>query len=173
LSPFRYSIAIRQDALQPCKTTECLRLLHNGRIRSRRPCSPLRCPLTPDSLRQAHAAQRAGVSPPTLLQASILTGFLHSVKGRPHYYSTTKEEYAHIRFDLEAGSVPYLPSSTQTPSYRNRKLIYGLNRLLLPLQLEHKTALHLHPRHLPLPDPLVPPLASRYLGLNNPLRIAA
>jgi signal peptidase complex subunit 3 len=26
----------------------------------------------------------------------------HSVKGRPHYYSTKKEEYAHIRFSLDA-----------------------------------------------------------------------
>lgn len=25
------------------------------------------------------------------------------VKGRPHYYSTKKEEYAHIKFDLDAG----------------------------------------------------------------------
>jgi signal peptidase complex subunit 3 len=27
---------------------------------------------------------------------------VHSVRGRPHYYSTKKEEYAHIRFDLDA-----------------------------------------------------------------------
>ena len=26
-----------------------------------------------------------------------------SVKGRPHYYSPKKEEYAHIKFDLDAG----------------------------------------------------------------------
>lgn len=26
-----------------------------------------------------------------------------SVKGRPHYYSSRREEYAHIRFDLDAG----------------------------------------------------------------------
>ena len=25
------------------------------------------------------------------------------VKGRPHYYSPKKEEYAHIKFDLDAG----------------------------------------------------------------------
>lgn len=29
----------------------------------------------------------------------------HSVKGRPHYYSQKKEEYAHIRFDLDAGEL--------------------------------------------------------------------
>ena len=27
-----------------------------------------------------------------------------SVKGRPNYYSTKKEEYAHIKFDLDAGT---------------------------------------------------------------------
>ena len=27
-----------------------------------------------------------------------------SIKGRPHYYSTKKEEYAHIKFDLDAGT---------------------------------------------------------------------
>jgi hypothetical protein len=33
------------------------------------------------------------------------------VKGRPHYYSPKKEEYAHIKFDLDAGlsSLPPLP----------------------------------------------------------------
>lgn len=25
------------------------------------------------------------------------------VKGRPHYYSTKREEYAHVKFDLDAG----------------------------------------------------------------------
>lgn len=31
------------------------------------------------------------------------------VKGRPHYYSTKREEYAHVKFDLDAGKrhVPY------------------------------------------------------------------
>lgn len=28
----------------------------------------------------------------------------YSVKGRPHYYSTKKEEYAHVKFDLDAGT---------------------------------------------------------------------
>jgi hypothetical protein len=27
----------------------------------------------------------------------------YRVKGRPHYYSPKKEEYAHIKFDLDAG----------------------------------------------------------------------
>ncbi len=29
----------------------------------------------------------------------------HRVKGRPHYYSPKKEEYAHIKFDLDAGGL--------------------------------------------------------------------
>ena len=32
---------------------------------------------------------------------------LLSVRGRPHYYSPKKEEYAHIRFDLDAGKLVY------------------------------------------------------------------
>jgi hypothetical protein len=35
-----------------------------------------------------------------------------SVRGRPHYYSTKKAEYAHIRFDLDAGASLFLPSSS-------------------------------------------------------------
>ena len=27
----------------------------------------------------------------------------YRVRGRPHYYSYKKEEYAHIKFDLDAG----------------------------------------------------------------------
>jgi len=34
----------------------------------------------------------------------------HRVKGRPHYYSPKKEEYAHIKFDLDAGW--FLPSTS-------------------------------------------------------------
>ncbi|MCJ1446650.1 MAG: hypothetical protein MMC23_007156 [Stictis urceolatum] len=34
--------------------------------------------------------------------ASIKLRNVQVVKGRPHYYSTKKEEYAHIRFDLDA-----------------------------------------------------------------------
>lgn len=34
------------------------------------------------------------------------TDTLSSVKGRPHYYSTKREEYAHIKFDLDTGMLP-------------------------------------------------------------------
>jgi len=30
-----------------------------------------------------------------------------SVKGRPHYYSTKREEYAHVKFDLDAGNIVF------------------------------------------------------------------
>jgi len=62
------------------------------------------------------------------------------VKGRPHYYSTKREEYAHIKFDLDAG-MPSLPPTRPklTPT-----------RLDLPLQVEHQTNLPLHHRLLPL-----------------------
>jgi hypothetical protein len=35
--------------------------------------------------------------------ASIEVRNVQVVKGRPHYYSAKREEYAHIRFDLDAG----------------------------------------------------------------------
>ena len=33
----------------------------------------------------------------------LITTHFTSVKGRPHYYSPKREEYAHIKFDLDAG----------------------------------------------------------------------
>ena len=48
---------------------------------------------------------------PLLLHSShqaVANSFIYSVKGRPHYYSTKREEYAHIKFDLDAGSPPSL-----------------------------------------------------------------
>lgn len=35
--------------------------------------------------------------------ASLELKNVQVVKGRPHYYSTKKEEYAHVKFDLDAG----------------------------------------------------------------------
>lgn len=38
-------------------------------------------------------------------------------KGRPHYYSTRKEEYAAMKFDLDAGtSLPPPPCSSTSPT---------------------------------------------------------
>lgn len=43
------------------------------------------------------------IPPPTSQpSASISVRNVQVVKGRPHYYSTKREEYAHIRFDLDA-----------------------------------------------------------------------
>jgi len=47
---------------------------------------------------------------------------MSSVKGRPHYYSYKKEEYAHIKFDLDAGTLtslhnPILYSTTAMINY--------------------------------------------------------
>jgi signal peptidase complex subunit 3 len=38
--------------------------------------------------------------------ASIQLRNVQVVKGRPHYYSYKKEEYAHIKFDLDTGTPP-------------------------------------------------------------------
>ena len=35
--------------------------------------------------------------------ASISLRNVQVVKGRPHYYSPKREEYAHVKFDLDAG----------------------------------------------------------------------
>jgi signal peptidase complex subunit 3 len=40
---------------------------------------------------------------PQAPEAGLQLRNVQVVKGRPHYYSTKKEEYAHVRFDLDAG----------------------------------------------------------------------
>jgi signal peptidase complex subunit 3 len=37
--------------------------------------------------------------------ANIQLRNVQVVKGRPHYYSYKKEEYAHIKFDLDTGTL--------------------------------------------------------------------
>lgn len=37
----------------------------------------------------------------------LIAGLTLRVKGRPHYHSSKKEEYAHIRFDLDAGETDH------------------------------------------------------------------
>lgn len=65
------------------------------------------------------------------------------VKGRPHYYSPKKEEYAHIKFDLDAGS-----STPPQPPRTGQALI--LHRLHLSLQLEHEATVCLGCCNLPI-----------------------
>ena len=55
-----------------------------------------------------------------------------SVKGRPHYYSPKKEEYAHIRFDLDAG--------LSAPAGLTTNEFLTLHRLHFSFQLEYETA---------------------------------
>lgn len=73
----------------------------------------------------------------------------YSVKGRPHYYSTKKEEYAHIRFDLDAGTLSRHIRTGLSINSLSDKVLGGLSRLLIPLRLEHETALRLRPRLVP------------------------
>jgi signal peptidase complex subunit 3 len=44
--------------------------------------------------------------------ASIQLRNVQVVKGRPHYYSYKKEEYAHVRFDLDTGTLSLLLTIT-------------------------------------------------------------
>ncbi|KAI4150620.1 MAG: hypothetical protein LQ340_003971 [Diploschistes diacapsis] len=46
--------------------------------------------------------------------ASVQVRNVQVIKGRPNYYSSKREEYAHIKFDLEAGSSLYRLPSTST-----------------------------------------------------------
>ena len=41
---------------------------------------------------------------PQAPSASLQLKSVQVVKGRPHYYSTKREEYAHVKFDLDAGT---------------------------------------------------------------------
>jgi signal peptidase complex subunit 3 len=41
---------------------------------------------------------------PQTPSASLELKNVQVVKGRPHYYSTKREEYAHVKFDLDAGT---------------------------------------------------------------------
>jgi hypothetical protein len=41
---------------------------------------------------------------PQAPSASVALRNVQVVKGRPHYYSYKREEYAHIKFDLDAGT---------------------------------------------------------------------
>lgn len=45
----------------------------------------------------------------TVVIVMLIWIFCCSAKGRPHYYSTKREEYAHVTFDLDAGTL--LPSA--------------------------------------------------------------
>lgn len=93
-----------QHAFYLSQSPECFWLLHH--------CSILYCythcsigpPDTSRTVCKDRIAQCAGVSCPSRPREIQLSDRQCRVKGRPHYYSPKKEEYAHIRFDLDAGS---------------------------------------------------------------------
>lgn len=45
----------------------------------------------------------ATTSTPPIKQGALKLNNVQVVKGRPHYYTTKKEEFAHIKFDLDIG----------------------------------------------------------------------
>lgn len=51
---------------------------------------------------------------PQAPSASLELKNVQVVKGRPHYYSTKREEYAHVKFDLDAGTFSNRSSSNPT-----------------------------------------------------------
>ncbi|KAK0276732.1 Signal peptidase complex subunit [Friedmanniomyces endolithicus] len=59
--------------------------------------------------------------------ASLQLRNVQVVKGRPHYYSTKREEYAHVKFDLDAGIIH--PPPLNCPP----------NHALIPLHLDLST----------------------------------
>ncbi|TKA61773.1 hypothetical protein B0A49_08766 [Cryomyces minteri] len=57
--------------------------------------------------------------------ASLKLRNVQVVKGRPHYYSTKKEEYAHVKFDLDAGTytrILVLPPLNNRPPLLTRNV---------------------------------------------------
>jgi hypothetical protein len=92
---------------------------------------------------------------------------MNSVKGRPHYYSYKKEEYAHIKFDLDAGTL------TSLHSFHDPLLTLVVNRSQLPLQLEHKTSLPLPKGYLSILQARPTRLGSYNLGRDPCLRLRA
>jgi hypothetical protein len=49
---------------------------------------------------------------PQAPSASLELKNVQVVKGRPHYYSTKREQYAHVKFDLDAGMCCDEPRTT-------------------------------------------------------------
>lgn len=102
----RFAIS-RQDAFNPCKDSKRLWIFHNCCFLYCYSCGSfchLHCSRPFCKIR---AAKCAGVcisqwATKITESWSIIT---FTVKGRPHYYSSKKEEYAHIKFDLDAGKI--------------------------------------------------------------------
>lgn len=109
----------RRHAFNYQSRAECLWLLyHRGLLH----CCLCRLVLTPLST-NPYDEHRAAQYPGVCFSLDILI-FGHDwtkyrVKGRPHYYSPKREEYAHIKFDLDAGTCL---NSRSTTRLRNEQI---------------------------------------------------
>jgi len=92
----------RSNAFKRRPYPKCLRILHNRGLRRCSPDRSLRSNNASYTQRERGRKRSSSVCPllPTLPKAIKLT--LRSVRGRPHYYSAKKEEYAIIKFSLSA-----------------------------------------------------------------------
>ena len=131
----------RQDALHSSQGTECIWIFHDCCILYCTVNSALGACHSPASASQHSIAQRSGVSY-MYLEAHhyVFANIICRVKGRPHYYSPKKEEYAHIKFDLDAGKRLHLKtahSMTDSGQTSPPSSIGTLNRSLsgLPLRI--------------------------------------
>jgi signal peptidase complex subunit 3 len=80
--------------------------------------------------------------------------YAHSVKGRPHYYSTKREEYAHVKFDLDAGTLYKSPPHL---SLTNRRQCADLSSLF---NWNTKQVFVYITASYPSSDPSIPPSES-------------
>jgi ribosomal protein L29 len=88
------------------------------------------------------------VSPQTPT-ADIQLRNVQVVKGRPHYYSYKKEEYAHVRFDLDTGTSQTASIPRHANAVARLVTILTERRSNLALQLEHQASLPLPQSRLP------------------------
>lgn len=105
--------------------------------------------------------------------ASISLQNVQLVMGRPHYYSPKREEYAHIKFDLNAGTSP-TQITTMLRLYKcNSRTNTLMHRSQLALQLEHQASLRLPQSRLPLNTRLRTAVRSHHLGCHPRFQVGA
>ena len=97
----------RNNAFQHRPHPKCLRILHNRRLRRRSPDRSFRSDSTTNTKRKCSSKRCPSVRRPrsSTSQFSFQDKQANRdrrVRGRPHYYSSKKEEYAVIKFSLSA-----------------------------------------------------------------------
>lgn len=132
-----------QDAFNFSKSPKRLWLLHYCSILHCNTHCSIRATYNSRTIREDRITQCTGVGCPLGDLRALISNKIYRVKGRPHYYSPKKEEYAHIKFDLDAGS-----STPPQPPRTGQALI--LHRLHLSLQLEHEATVCLGCCNLPI-----------------------